>query len=72
MTNGLVKGRKRFFYKGYAVEWFSTVMKTTKIIINAKIDQRWGGISEITLDYVADDFSVEEAAKAKIDEIESL
>ncbi len=72
MTNGLVKGRKRFFYKGYAVEWFSTVMKTTKIIINAKIDQRWGGISEIPLDYVADDFSVEEAAKAKIDEIESL
>lgn len=72
MTKGLVKGRKRFFYKGYAVEWFSTVMKTTKIIIKAKIDPRYVGISEITLDYVADDFTVEEVAKAKIVEIESL
>ena len=73
MTNGLVKDRKTMFIKGYAVQWYSTLMGTTKIIIYVQIPgNRWVSVCEDALDYVADDGSVESFAKGKIEEIENL
>ena len=73
MTNGLVKGRKTIFIKGYAVQWFSSVLKDTKIFIYiCDCSHRYINMSDITLDYIADDFTVERVAKEKIAEIESL
>jgi hypothetical protein len=73
MTNGLVKGRNTIFIRGCAVQWFSTVMKTTKVIIYGQIPgNTWISMCEYTLDYVADNFSVEQFATEKIIEIENL
>ncbi|MGN0553046.1 MAG: hypothetical protein ACI4I1_06655 [Oscillospiraceae bacterium] len=73
MTIGLVKERKTIFIKGYAVQWFFTILKNTKVMIYTNIhNNKYVLMTEITLDYVADDFSVESVAKEKIAEIESL
>lgn len=73
MTNGLVKGRKTIFIRGCAVQWFSTVIKTTKLIIYVQIPgNQWISMCEDTLDYVADDYSIKQFATEKIKEIESL
>ena len=73
MTNGLVKGRERIFINGYAVEWFPTVFKGTKILIKVCIPgNQYIGMCEINIDYIADRYSVESIAKEKIKEIERL
>lgn len=73
MTNGLNKDRNTIFIKGYAVQWFSTIMRTTKIIIYVQIPgYTWISMCEDTLDYIADDFSVKQFATEKIEEIEAL
>ena len=73
MTNGLVKGRKTIFINGYAVQWFSNVFKNTKVMIYApEPNNKYILMSEITLDYVADDFTVESVAKEKIEQTENL
>ena len=73
MTNGLVKERKTLFIKGYAVQWFSNVFKNTKVMIYTNVpNNKYVLMTEITLDYVADEYSVECVAKEKIAEIESL
>lgn len=74
MTNGLVKGRKTLFVKGYAVQWFTNqIFKTTKIMIYVEIPNHYYiNMSEITLDYIADDYSVEETAKECIERVEAL
>lgn len=73
MTIGLVKGRKTIFINGYAVQWFSNILKRTKIMIYVRIPgNTYICMTEITLDYVADDFSVDSIAKEKIAEIENL
>lgn len=73
MTSGLVQGRKTMFINGYAVQWFTNIFKNTKIMIYVCVPSNtYICMTEITLDYVADDFSVEQSAKEKIMEIESL
>ena len=73
MTNGLVKERKTLFINGYAVQWFSSILKDTKIFIYCCMDRnKYRHMADITLDYVADDFTIESIAKEKIMEIESL
>lgn len=73
MTNGLVKGRDTIFINGYAVQWFYTVFKQTKIIIYANIPGgRYISMCELNLDYIADDYSVKQIATEKIKEIENL
>ena len=74
MTSGLVKERNTIFIDGYAVQWFSTILKTTKVMIYVRPHPRdiYICMTEITLDYVADKHFVESVAKTKIAEIESL
>lgn len=73
MTNGLVKGRNTVFVKGYAVQWFTDIFKNTKIMIYVCVPgNTYTCMTEITLDYIADEFSVKETAKEKIKEIENL
>ena len=71
MTSGLVKERKTFFHKGYAVQWFHSVLKDTKILIYGDYFNQYIHMSDITLDYIANDAIVEMLAIAKIEEIES-
>lgn len=72
MTNGLVKERKTIFINGYAVQWFSQLLRT-KVMIYVNIpDNKYVCMSEMTLPYVANEKEVECAAKSKIEEIESL
>lgn len=72
MTNGLVKDRKTMFINGYAVQWFSQLL-TTKVIIYANIHHnKYVSMAEMTLPYVANEKEVENVAKLKIEEIESL
>ncbi len=71
MTNGLIKDRKTMFIKGYAVQYFKTLTNRTKIIIYANLPvSKYVSMCEFTIDLVADDYSVESAAKEKIAEIE--
>lgn len=73
MTTGLVRGRKTIFVKSYAVQWFHDIFKNTKVMIYVCVSgNTYICMTEITLDYVADEFSVEQTAKEKIEEIESL
>lgn len=73
MTSGLTKGRKTIFVNGYAVQWFSTIFNNTKVMIYVNVpNNQYVLMTEITLDYIADDFSVESVAKEKIADIESL
>ena len=73
MTLGLVKGRKTLFINGYAVQWFSSILKDTKIFIYiCDCSHHYINMSDITLDFIADEFTVESVAKEKITEIESL
>lgn len=73
MKNGLGKGIKTIFINGYAIQYFATLLKNTKIIIYVPIhENRYISMCEYTLDYVADDYSVESSASEKIKEIESL
>lgn len=73
MTSGLVKERNTIFINGYAVQWFSTVLKTTKVMIYVCVPgNTYTCMTEITLDYVADENSVESVTREKIEEIESL
>ena len=73
MTSNLVKDRKTFFIKGYAVQWFHTILKNTKVFIYSNVpNNKYVLMTEITLDYFADEFSIEQTAKEKIAEIESL
>ena len=70
MTSGLVKGRNTIFVKGYAVQWFTDIFKNTKIMIYVCVPgNTYTCMTEITLDYIADEFSVKETAKEKIEEI---
>lgn len=72
MTNGLVKDRNTMFINGYAVQWFSQLL-TTKIIIYANIPHnKYVSMAEMTLPYVANEKEVENVAKLKIEEVESL
>lgn len=72
MTNGLCKGRNTAFYKGYAIQWFTDIFKCTRIFIYTNVpNNKYLHMSDITLDYVADEFSVISVAKCKIDTIES-
>jgi hypothetical protein len=54
------------------VQWFVDIFKRTRIFIYCKIDHRYCHMSDITLDYIADEYTVKCAAEEKIKEIESL
>lgn len=71
MTSGLVMGRKTTFIDGYAVQWFSQLLKT-KVMIYVNIpNNKYVLISEMTIPYVAEDVkTIEIIAKEKINEIE--
>ena len=72
MTNGLVKERKTMFINGYAVQWFSQLLRT-KVMIYANVpNNKYICMSDMTLPYVANEKEVECVAKSKIEEIESL
>lgn len=72
MTNGLVKERKTMFINGYAVQWFSQLLRT-KVMIYANVpNNKYICMSEMTLPYIANENEVECVAKSKIEEIESL
>ena len=72
MTNGLVKERKTMFINGYAVQWFSQLLRT-KVMIYANVpNNKYICMSEMTLPYIANENEVECVAKEKIAEIESL
>ena len=72
MTNGLVKGRKTMFIKGYAVQWFSQLL-VTKVMIYANIPHnKYVCMLGMTLPYIATDSDIESIAKLKIEEVESL
>ena len=72
MANGLVKERKTIFINGYAVQWFSQLLRT-KVMIYVNIpNNKYVCMSEMTLPYVANEKEVECVAKSKIEEIESL
>lgn len=72
MTNGLVKERKTIFIKGYAVQWFSQLLRTKVMIYVNVPNNQYVCMSEMTLPYVANDNEIESVAKLKIKEIESL
>lgn len=73
MTNGLVKGRKTIFINGYAVQWFTAILKNTKVMIYTNVpNNKYVLTTEITLDYVADELTVKNIAEERIKEIESL
>jgi hypothetical protein len=72
MTNGLVKERKTMFINGYAVQWFSQLLRTKVMIYVNVPNGKYVCMSEITLPYVANEKEVECVAKSKIEEIESL
>ena len=72
MTNGLVKERKTMFITGYAVLWFSQLLRTRVMIYANVPNNKYVCMSEMTLPYVANEKEVECVAKSKIEEIESL
>ena len=72
MTNGLVKERKTMFINGYAVQWFSQLLRTKVMIYVNVPNNKYVCMSEMTLPYVANEKEVECVAKLKIEEIESL
>ena len=72
MTNGLVKERKTMFINGYAVQWFSQLLRTRVMIYANVPNNKYICMSEMTLPYVANEKEVECVAKSKIEEIESL
>lgn len=72
MTNGLVKERKTMFINGYAVQWFSQLLRTKVMIYVNVQNNKYVCMSEMTLPYVANEKEVECVAKSKIEEIESL
>lgn len=73
MTSNLIEERNTLFINGYAVQWFSNILKNTKVMIYSCIPgNTYIYMTEITIDYVADRFSVESVAKEKIKEIERL
>ena len=72
MTNGLVKERKTIFINGYAVQWFSQLLRTKVMIYVNVPNNKYVCMSEMTLPYVANEKEVESVAKSKIEEIESL
>ena len=60
------------FINGYAVQWFSQLLRT-KVMIYANVpNNKYICMSEMTLPYVANEKEVECVAKSKIEEIESL
>ena len=70
MTSGLVKDRKTIFINGYAVQWFTQLL-TTRVIIYVNIpNNQYVCISEMTLPYVADDNTIKNVVKGKIEELE--
>lgn len=72
MHGRLPKGRKTMIVQGYAVQWFTTISGHTKVIIYTKMPPHiYTHMTDFVLDYIADEFSVEEAAKIKIKEVES-
>lgn len=72
MTNGLIKGRKTAFYKGYAIQWFTQFL-VTKIMIYADIPgNTYICMTEFKILDTISDEEVIKVAKAKIEEIESL
>lgn len=72
MTNGLVKERKTMFINGYAVQWFSQLLRTKVMIYVNVPSNKYVFMSEMTLPYVANEKEVECVAMSKIEEIESL
>ena len=72
MTNGLVKERKTMFINGYAVQWFSQLLRTKVMIYVNVPNNKYVCMSEMTLPCVANEKEIECAAKSKIEEIESL
>ena len=72
MTNGLVKERKTMFIDGYAVQWFSQLLRTKVMFYVNVPNNKYVCMSEMTLPYVANEKEVECVAKSKIEEIESL
>lgn len=70
MTSGLVKERKTIFIKGYAVQWFSQLL-TTKVLFYVNIpNNQYVCMSEMTLPYIADDNTIKNIARGKIEELE--
>ena len=72
MANGLVKERKTIFINGYAVQWFSQLLRTKVMIYVNVHNHKYICMSETTLPYVANEKEVERVAKSKIEEIEGL
>lgn len=72
MTSGLVKERNTMFINGYAVQWFSQLLRTKVMIYVNVTNNKYVCMSEMTLPYVANEKEVECVAKSKIEEIESL
>lgn len=72
MTSGLIKERNTLFIKGYAVQWFSQLLRTKVMIYVCIPGNTYICMTEMTLPYVANDNEVESVAKLKIAEIESL
>jgi hypothetical protein len=72
MTSGLVMGRKTTFIDGYAVQWFSQLLRT-KVMIYANVPKnKYVLVSEMTLPYVAEDVkTIEIIARGKIEELEN-
>lgn len=72
MTSGLIKERKTMFINGYAVQWFSQLLRTKMMIYANVPNNKWVCMTEMTLPYIANDSDIENVAKLKIAEIESL
>lgn len=72
MTNGLIKERKTMFIGGYAVQWFSQLLRTKVMIYVNVPNNKYVCISEMTLPYVADDNEIRSVANGKIEELECL
>lgn len=71
MTNGLVKGRETMFINGYAVQYFYTALKQTKILIYCLLPENvYIDMSELTIDYIVERYKVESIANEKIRQIE--
>ena len=65
-------GRKTTFIDGYAVQWFSQLLRT-KVMIYANVpNNKYVLVSEMTLPYVAEDVkTIEIIARGKIEELEN-
>lgn len=63
MTNGLCRDRKTIFIDGYAVQWFHSIFNDTNVFIYVEIlNHQYILWLNFKLDYVADEYSVREAA----------